>query len=389
MIDAGLLEHSNALFEDLHRHPELSWQEYETATRIHRFLTDRDVPVKEATVEPALFVDIVGERPGKRVFFRADIDALPIAEQTKLPYRSERDGAMHACGHDFHSATAAAAAVHLWRDRANLAGTVRIAFQPAEEAAESGARALVREGYADDFDAFFALHVDPKSAGGELSFRDGPMNAAVDAFTIHVFGTGGHSSRPHHAIDPVQSGALIVNQFTHLNGRAAAAQEPAVLAVTVFQAGDAFNVIPEHATLRGTLRTSTPDSRLKWLAAMKSVVDGVGRTFGTRTEIEWDVGHPAVINDRKLARRAKNAIRETFGRNAFRSMPFHSMGGDDFANYGDKGPVLLARVGTQRPDGSNNADLHAPNFEVDPAVLRRATEALVVVSSDLARDADA
>ncbi len=386
LIDRAAPPHAAAreLFEALHRFPELSWQEFETARRIRAFLEAHGVTARDAKTQPGLLVDIDGAHPGRRVFVRADIDALPIREATDLPYASDQAGVMHACGHDFHASAAAAAAIALHGARETLAGSVRFAFQPAEESTRSGAREMVGNGDADGCDTFVAMHVDPKTPVGTFSFRDGPMNASVDAFRITVRGHGGHSSRPHLARDPVRAAVALVTALNQLTGQAVSVQEPVVLAVTMFRAGEAMNVIPAEAELQGTLRASTDEGRRAMREAVERVVDQNATADGIETRLDWISTNPPVINDPALGGAIRGAITERFGPEALIEMPHPSMGGDDFAYYATRGPLCLVRIGTQTPGGSNDADLHAPDFRIDPDALPLAIDAWIAITRKLA-----
>lgn len=372
------------LFEALHRFPELSWQEFETARRIRAFLESHGLTVRDAKTTPGLLVDVDGARPGRRLFVRADIDALPIREATDLPYASDQAGVMHACGHDFHASAAAAAAAALGANRDAFVGSVRFAFQPAEEATRSGAKEMVASGDADGCDAFVAMHVDPKTPVGTFSFRDGPMNASVDAFRIALHGHGGHSSRPHLARDPVRAAVAVATALNQLTGHAVSVQEPVVLAITVLRAGEAMNVIPADAELQGTLRASTEAGRRAMRDAMAHVVERVAATHAVDSRLDWISANPPVINDPTLGAAIRSAITERFGTGAMLEMPHPSMGADDFAYYAERGPVCLVRIGTQTPGGTNDADLHAPDFRIDLDALPLAIDAWVAIVHALA-----
>ncbi len=366
--DDPLLSRARVLFEDLHRHPELSWNEHRTSGKVREFLVAHGVTVQDSQASPGLIVDIDGGTPGNRVFLRGDMDALPIEEETDLPYSSTKTGVMHACGHDFHTTTLATIAAYLHQHRDELAGSFRLAFQPAEEIQPSGAEAMVKNGEADGFDAFVALHCDPLIPLGQVGYRHGPINAAVDTLMIKIIGQGGHGSRPHLAVDPVRIGCLLVTELHHLVGREVSAHDPTVLTMTVFHAGDAHNIIPDEAALKGTLRSYSPGPRAEMKQAIHRVCEGVAHAHGAKIQVDLRDGHSNVINDPTLVHMLEESVRDSYGNDALFEMPVPTLGGDDFACYGEKGPQLLFRLGVGDPKAKPE-DLHSPRFIARPEAL--------------------
>lgn len=380
-IDPDLRDRALDLLRDLHRHPELSWNEHRTASKVTEFLEREGIAPQESRAKPGLLVDIEGARPGRRVFLRGDMDALPIHEESAVDYPSTCDGVMHACGHDVHTTSLVLVATLLHRHRETLSGSFRLAFQPAEEIQPSGAEAMIAAGEADGQDAFLALHCDPLIPLGQIGYRRGAVNAAVDTVRLTVRGRGGHGSRPHHCVDPVRIGALLVTELHHLVGREVSAHDPTVLTLTVFHAGDAHNIIPDEALLKGTLRTYDEEVRATMKRAIHRVCEGIALAHGAQCDVEIQHGHSNVKNDDELVDFLEQAVAEQLGERGLFVMPAPTLGGDDFACYGDKGKQLLFRLGVRGPEQEKTEDLHSPRFRADPRALPLGATVLAAVAA--------
>jgi amidohydrolase len=368
-LDPEVMRAAEELYRDLHRHPELGWKEQRSAARVTAFLADHGVPVSTCAVEPGIVVDIAGEKPGARVLLRADLDALPIQEETDLPYRSEVAGVMHACGHDLHAAMMAALAVHEQRRRGELAGALRLVWQPSEEANPSGAEAMVAAGIADDCRAAMALHVDPRLDTGRIAFREGVTNAAVDGLGITLRGPGGHGARPHLAPDLVRVSALLVLELGDLVRRTVPAQEAAVLTITTIQTGKRSNIIPDHAWMDGTLRTLSIEARDAMIDAVREVLEGITALHHVRYELDVRTGQPSLKNDAVLSQLAREVALEVLGPGSVHEMEQPSLGADDFSVFSEKAPIMMVRLGTRSDPAAPPADIHTPRFQVDPLAL--------------------
>jgi N-acetylcysteine deacetylase len=348
----------------LHRHPEVSGEEYWTTQQLKQWLTEAGIAVLDLPLTTGLVAEIRGAKPGPTVALRADIDALPVAEATGLPYASEIPGKMHACGHDFHMATMLGAALVLKQMEGDLAGTVRVLFQAAEETA-SGAVELIRAGALEGVTAVLGAHNKPDLASGHVGIKVGPLMAAVDTIRVDVEGKGGHGAIPNLTIDPVVAGSAIVMALQTAVSRNVSPLEPAVVSICTFQAGSgAHNVIPPSATLLGTVRTFNPAVRAQMPALLERIVTEVAAGYGAKATFSlMPGGTPAVMNDAGMADLMRRAA-EAVGMPVAEAVP--TMGGEDFAEYQQVVPGCFVWLGTGCPES-----WHHPQFVVDEAVIER------------------
>lgn len=387
-LDSWLDAHSEELVafrRQLHAHPELSWQEHQTTEAIVRRLEVGGLAPRILPAGTGCLCDIVpagGDRERSFVALRADIDALAMDDDKDVHYRSQVDGAAHACGHDVHTAVVLGAGLALAElaKRGELPGPVRLIFQPAEEQVPGGALAVIDAGGLDRVACIFGVHCDPKLDVGLLGVRAGPITSAADMLEIVLHGPGGHTARPERTVDLIALAAQVVNQ---LPDRAAKhAGGPLQIVFGALHAGDAGNVIPARATLKGTARS--PDYHV-WARAEHAVaatLDGLVAAAGNgaRAELHYVRGIPPVVNDpwatAALARGAARAL----GEHAV--VPTEqSAGGDDFAWFVDKVPGSYARLGTHDPRATGpRLDLHASHFDVDERAIDIGVRVLVAAA---------
>lgn len=356
---AGLVEGIASKAVDLrrllHRHPEPSYQEYQTTALIAAALDENGIAYHDRKPQTGLWLDLGGEA---LVAFRADLDALPILEPEGNIPCSQNPGWMHACGHDAHAAIAFGIVLVL--RQLELPGGVRILFQPAEEAFPGGAADMVSDGLVAGLKSILAFHVDPTVPTGMVGVRTGPVTASADKFTLELEGPGGHTARPHRTVDLIAEAARVVHDLPGALRRSVDARSPMTVAFGSIHGGRSGNVIPTKVELKGTVRTL--DHEL-WEAlpglidkALTSVLAGSGAEFS----LEYLHAIPPVINDESVAQVASQGISEMWGSDTV-TMTQPSMGGEDFANYLSVIPGALLRLGTSG-DGS---DLHAPSFHLD------------------------
>lgn len=345
---------------ELHRHPETAGQEVWTTNRLRAWLAEAGIPVLSLNLETGLVAEIRGSRPGPTVALRTDIDALPVCEETGLPYTSEIPGRMHACGHDFHMAVILGAALILKELSGELAGSVRILFQPAEETAE-GAQRLIRAGALDGVQAVFGLHNKPDLPAGQVGIKAGPLMAAVDTIEITVTGKGGHAAIPDATVDPIVAGSAIVMALQTAVSRNVSPLDAVVVSIGVFQAGSTHNVIPPTASLTGTMRTFDPALRARMPALLRRIVTEVAAGYGAGAELKVWGGNPAVHNDGAMAEVMRRAAAAA-GLPVVEAVP--TMGGEDFAEYQQVVPGCFVWLGTGSPEG-----WHHPRFTVDESVI--------------------
>ena len=344
----------------LHRNPELSGEEKETTAAIRSWLEEEGVRIADEYVLRTGLVAEVGQGDGPVIALRADIDALPIQEETKLEFASQVAGKMHACGHDAHTAILIGAARLLKQRESTLPGKVRLLFQPSEEKA-TGARQVIQSGALSEVRAVFGLHNKPDLQVGTVGIREGALMAAADGFVVKVEGVGTHAAVPEAGIDPIVVAAHIVTALQAIVSRNVGAQESAVISVTKLHSGTAWNVIPDEAILDGTVRTFDEKVRARIRERFNQVVAGVAAAYGTRATVRWIQGPPAVVNDEALAFAAEQIASE-IGLNRVRPLP--SPAGEDFSFYQKEVPGLFLFLGTSGPH-----EWHHPGFDVDERAL--------------------
>ena len=354
-----------ALRRALHAAPELSWQEHGTQRTLRAALAAAGITEVRDVAGTGLVATIRGTVPGAPVVaLRGDIDALPIAEETGLPFAAT-NGAMHACGHDMHATWTVAAGMLL--AKAPAAGDVRLVLQPAEEVGEGAARVLA-DGALDGVRAIFGGHVDWRFPVGTVVATDGAIAASTDTFAVTFHGRGGHGARPQDAIDPVVALAAFVMEVQTLVSRRLDPGLPGVVSVTVVEAGSAANVIPERSRAAGTIRATTPEARALLGDGVQAVAQAVAALHGVRAEVTLSEGTPPLGNAPEAAAWARAAVREVLGEGALTALPTANMGGEDFAVYTERMPGCFMRIGTWR-EGRSAAGVHTPRFDPDEDAL--------------------
>ncbi|RME81903.1 MAG: amidohydrolase [Caldilineae bacterium] len=382
-----LLQRSQALREqliawrrDLHRHPELGFEEVRTADVVARHLRSLGIETITGVGKTGVVGIIEGSAPGPTVLLRFDMDALPIQEETGLPFASENPGVMHACGHDGHTAIGMGVATLLVDFLRTQPGRVKLLFQPAEEGM-GGAKATIADGVLEHPkpDVAFALHLWNQMPVGLVAAQPGPLMAAADRFSILLTGHGGHGAQPHTTVDAVHVGALTVNALHTIVSRNLPPQETAVLSVGSFHAGSAYNVIAEQAELQGTLRTFKPEVRQRLLERMEAVLEGMAAAHGITYRLEIDDNvTPAVINDATAAELAAQTARALFGAEAVRPVT-PLMVAEDMAEILNKVPGCYLLLGA-RPAGGARGPHHNPRFDFEEEVLPAAVALLTGVA---------
>lgn len=365
-ISPSLFERMVSLRREFHRHPELSWKERRTAGRIHSELESSGLRPRRL-METGVVADIPGPPGVPMVALRADIDALPIHEETGLPYASGVDRVMHACGHDAHIAMVLGA-VELLADSAPLPAPVRLIFQPAEEVG-AGARAMVEAGALTGVGAVFGGHVDRHFPSGTIVAARGVVNASTDTFRIRIRGRQGHAARPHETVDAVVAGSLIVMALQTIVSREIDPAHPSVLTVGRFDAGSAANVIAGAAVLEGTIRAQEAAVRNHLVASIRRICDSIGQVHQADIEVELSDGTPALVNRGAMTTVAQEAAVSVVGPKwVRRAMRGANMGGEDFAWYLEEVPGCYVRFGARRSD-SAGFPAHSSRFEIDEQVL--------------------
>jgi len=354
-------------FEELHMHPELSYEEYETTERIKRELAAAGIEILQIPLKTGVTAIVRGAKPGKTYGLRCDIDALPIEEETDLPYKSKTPGKMHACGHDFHTAAVFGAALLLQERKEELQGTVKILFQPAEESSH-GAETVLETGVFSDVTAIFGLHTAAYLPVGTLGIREGSVMAAVDRFELNITGTGCHGGHPDEGVDTILVAASVIQAFQSIVGRNLNPFHTGVVSVTRINGGNTWNVIPDKVELEGTVRSMEKDDRIFIERRMREIAEHTAAAYGANAELLWYPGPPATVNEKAWSAFAQKVAEES----GFEVVPQrNSTGGEDFAFYLEKIPGCFINVGTGV--GYPN---HHPKFYADEAALTPAAEYL-------------
>ena len=355
--------------QDLHAHPELRYDVHRTAAfvadKLKSFGCDEVVP---GIGQTGVVGVIRGRNGDKVVALRADMDALPLEEETGLPYKSQNPGKMHACGHDGHTAMLLGAAKYLAETR-NFSGTAVVIFQPAEEGG-AGALAMVKDGLIPRFgiQEVFGMHNFPGLPLGQFAIRPGPFMASADHLTIDVEGKGGHAARPHLSIDTILVGAQIINQLQSIVARNIDPLDAAVVSICMFQAGHTDNVIPQHARLRGTARALNDRVRQTLLQRIEEVVQGTARLYGAKAKLTCTNGYPVLVNNDRQTEFAASVAREIAGNDKVDTDVAPVMGAEDFAFMLGERPGAFIFVGN-----GDSAGLHHPAYNFNDEAIPAGT----------------
>ena len=361
----------------LHRIPEIAGQERQTAALIRDALAGTPITWRTPLLGTDVVGDLDGARPGRHVALRADMDALPLEEQSELPYRTEHAGMMHACGHDGHMAMLIGAARVLSQMQQELSGSVRFIFQPGEEVRSMG-RELVAAGVLEHpkIDFVAALHGWPDTPVGVVATRPGAIMASAAHFTIRIFGRGGHGSAPENTIDPLVTGCMAVSALQTIVSRNFDPQDAAVLSLCRFVSGNSSNVIPDSAELNGTCRALSPEAAARFEPAIRRVMDGICAATGARCEIDYRENYRVTVNTESAFQLAEEAAVHVLGRECFLKLERPAMAAEDFSYYLERCPGIYARIGV----GMDSPGLHHPRYNFNDAALENGIRFLVAVA---------
>lgn len=357
-----------AIRRHLHQHPELSFMEYDTSSYIVKILDAWEIPYKTIG-ETGLYVDIIGSKEGPAIGLRADIDALPINEESDVPYKSKYEHIMHACGHDGHTSILLGAVHELHAIREELQGTVRCIFQPGEEA-DGAALALIEQGVLEDpkIEAVVGLHLWPYLPFGSVGVKAGSMTASCDDFKIIIKGKGGHSARPHEAVDAITIGAQLIQNLQSITAKNFNPVHPMVIHVGKFTGGEASNVVADTVTIEGTVRALQPDVRGKLRTEVEKVCRAAECLWEAKVDVDFILGAPPIENDKFISDEFEKIAKNLLGENHVFELKDPSMGADDFGYFSESVPSLYFRLGIKK-EGEISYDLHHPKFHFDDAVL--------------------
>ena len=369
-IRAAAKEYKDYLIEMrrwFHAHAEIGEKEFETSAKIKEELTKYGIEWRPCSLQTGVLATVVGEKPGKTILLRADMDALPVTEETGAPYASRNVGVMHACGHDCHTASLLTAARLLHDYRSELCGTVKFAFQPAEEVG-TGAPGMIQGGALEGVDCAFGIHIWSMIPAGKISVRGGPQLAAVDKFIINIEGKGGHASAPHECIDPIVCLGAMINNLQSVVSRECNPADAAVLTIGKVSSGTLWNVIPGTAYMEGTTRFFTRQLKSSFPEKMARVVQGTAATYGCKADLNYIPIIPPTINDDAVAEFVKDTAAKIVSReNIIDIGPIST--GEDFGLYLEKVPGVMALVGVGNESCGAIWPQHSPKYTVDEDAL--------------------
>ena len=374
-LPVDTVERAVAVRREIHQHPELGFEEENTARIVERELDE--IGVEHRRLAKTGVVGIVrGALPGRVVGLRADMDALPIGEDSGEACASLLPGKMHACGHDAHTAMLIGAARELQAARATLAGTVVLLFQPAEEG-PGGALPMIEAGAMDDprIEAVAMLHVDPRLPTGTIGVTAGPVNAAADEFQLTIRGKGGHGAYPHKAVDVIPCAAATVLALQNVVARETDPLASAVVTIGTIAGGYRQNVIADRVVMTGTTRAHDPAVREATHRKVRRIVEHVAAAYDARAEFELVMGYPPVVNDARLAEAFTAYARDVAGLTV--EAPPPTMGGEDFAYFAQRVPGLLVRLGIYNQEVGSIHSGHSPQFRLDEGALPTGIRTLV------------
>jgi hippurate hydrolase len=359
LFDADLRRRLVELRRAIHADPELSFQEERTAQKLERMLASLGAEEVRRVAKTGVVARVRGrDRAAPVVALRGDIDALPVREETGLPFASHNDGVMHACGHDVHATWAVGAAALL--TRAPARGDVLLVLQPAEETGR-GAPAIIESGILDDVRAIFGGHVDRRFAVGQVVADEGPLAASADTFEIELVGQGAHAARPHESADPIVGLGALISAMQTIVARRLNPANPGVVTIGTVRAGTASNVIPDRATLTGTVRAVDAPSRALMLDEVRRLSASIAEAYRLTANITVDLGTPPIINPPNATAWARRAAVSLLGASNVVPLGFLNLAGEDFAHYMERIPGCFLRIGA-RESGGAPIPAHAPKF---------------------------
>jgi len=369
-VDPLLFDALVSFRRQMHQHPELSWEEVRTGERIAAFLDRYGIAHRTGVAGNGVVAELPGPEGCDIVALRADMDALPIQEETDLPFASQVPGVMHACGHDGHTSMLLGAAVLLSEE--TLPAPVRLIFQPAEETGH-GARAMIGAGVLDDVGMIFGGHVDRHYEAGTVAVTEGTVNASADEFVIEISGRGGHAARPHEAVDAVVVGSLLVMSLQTIVSREVDPAHPSVVTVGKFMSGSAPNVIADRAVLQGTIRAQDSSVRRHLQDSIQRIARAVGQLHDAELRVEIKPGTPPVSNSPTMTALAREAATEVVGADRVVTMAHANMGGEDFGFYAEHVPACYVRFGATVA-GKEGFPAHSSRFDFDERAIRVGAE---------------
>jgi len=351
---------------EFHENPELSWEEIRTGNRVCEELTKLNIKIKRVAKTGVLGI-LKGDKPGKTVALRADMDALPIQEANNIPYKSKKEGIMHACGHDGHTAMLLGAAKILKQMRDKIKGTIIFIFQPAEEKAQ-GASKIIEEGAVKGIDAILGIHFWADLPIGKVSLEPGPRMASTAMFKITIKGKGGHGSMPYQGIDAIMVASALVINLQSIVSREISPLDPAVVTIGKFNGGEAWNILCDKVILEGTTRCFNNQIINKFPIVIERIIKRTAEAYRAEGKLEYTLLTPVLINDLNLSNISSQSLIKNFGEESVVKLE-KTMGGEDFASYTQEIPSIFALVGARNEDKGAKYPHHHKNFNIDEDAL--------------------
>ena len=353
---------------DFHKHPELSFQEIRTSKIVADKLESFGIDVKRKVGKTGVVGILKGKSKGKIIAFRADMDALPIQETSNVPYKSVHDGVMHACGHDAHAAILLGTAQILSKMKNYIKGEIRFIFQPAEEG-YAGAKYMIKDGAINNVQEIYGLHVWNYQRSGTVGIQDGPVMAAADMFTIAIEGIGGHGAAPQGTVDAVVVASHLIQSLQTIVSRNTNPLENTVVTIGQINGGDNFNIIADNIILKGTTRAYTNENKKLIKNRMKTICEGVAKTYGAKIKLYYKDGYPPVINNSQITEKVKNATKKIVPDGTMVE-PYLSMGGEDFSYFANKVPGCFFFLGTLPKNRKlMSTPQHCSHFDIDEKAM--------------------
>jgi len=353
----------------LHEHPELSNEEMQTTALIKKILSESGLHITTYEDHFGLIAELIVDETKPFIALRADIDALPIHEQTLVPYISENRGIMHACGHDAHAAVLLGVALAFAKLEQPLPANLRFIFQPAEEVLDAGAQQMIESGVLENVKAIFALHAYPYLPTGDIGYKYGVMLASADMFEIIIKGKSSHGARPHEGVDAILVTSMVVNSLNHIVSRQIDPLHPAVISLGTIEGGKAANVLCDHVVLKGTVRTVNHEIRQKIPEMMRLTIEGICNAMHAKFELDYNFGTPEVLNDTSMVDLLVGEAEDVLGKEHCIDLIDPVMGGEDFGFYLERIPGAFIRLGSCADDKESCYSQHNSRFNVDDDAL--------------------
>ncbi len=372
------------LRRELHQYPELAFNEFKTSERVTKELKKLGIQVKRGIAKTGVVGVLNVKKKGKTVALRADMDALPLLEQTDFAYKSRNKGVMHACGHDVHMTCVIGAAIILSELKDELNGNVKFIFQPSEESPPGGAKPMIQAGVMKNpnVSGIFGLHCDSAIPVGRIGVKEGPFMAQADSFDITITGVGGHGARPHDGIDAIVVASQVIQALQTIVSRKIDPVQPVVVSVGKIKGGTKRNIICDKVTLEGTARSLSREVAKRIPRLLKDIVSGITKGAGASFELSYSSGYPVLINHPQATDLARGTIARMFGKQSIFEIKKPLMGAEDFAYYLEKVPGSFLRLGIRNPEKNAVYPWHHPKFTVDEDSIKIGASVLAGVASD-------